>query len=137
MKKHKKFCTRTDRTFLENFIIKPNWLSMAKREHILHFWKLCGEDFVTGVFHRMIGTVFKTDSRHVACWPKIFLYKQSWEVLFLLEEDYCPIPSIEFRDVYVDFHEWTQACIFQENDFIYPLLSFCAFSHLIVIFLIK
>ena len=22
-----------------------------------------------------------------------FLYKKSWEVLFLLEEDYCPIPS--------------------------------------------
>ena len=40
MKKHNKFCTRTNRNILENFIIKPNCLSMAKREHILHFWKL-------------------------------------------------------------------------------------------------
>ena len=39
----------------------PNWLSMAKREHSLHFWKLCGEDFVTRVSHRMIWTVLKTD----------------------------------------------------------------------------
>ena len=27
----------------------------------------------------------------------------------------------EFRDVYVHFHEGTQACICQENDFIYQL----------------
>ena len=40
MKKHNKFCTRTYRNFLENFIIKPHWLSMAKSEHTLHFWKL-------------------------------------------------------------------------------------------------
>ena len=39
----------------------------------------------------------------------------SWEVLFLLEEDYCPKPSSEIRDGYRDFYEWTKACIFEEK----------------------
>ena len=46
-----------------------------------------------------------------------FSHKQSWELLFLREENYCPIPSYEIRDVYGHFHKWMKACIFQETIF--------------------
>ena len=45
---------------------------MAKREQGLHFFKTFRGDFVTGVSHRMILTVFKTDSRHVALMTENF-----------------------------------------------------------------
>ena len=44
----------------------PNLLLMTKRERGLHFLKTFLEDLVTGVSHRMIRTVLKTDSGHVA-----------------------------------------------------------------------
>ena len=120
MKKHKHFCTRNDRNFKKNVLLMKDakLVINGKTRTRFTFLKTFREDFVTGVSHRMIWTVLKTDSGHVALLAdNFFSYKQSWEILFLLEEDYYPIPSSEIRDVYGDFHEWTKACIFQETSF--------------------
>ena len=50
-----------------------------------------------------------------------FFKMLSWEVIFLLEEDYCPKPSKEIRDGYGDSYEWTKTCIFEEKDFVYQI----------------
>ena len=69
LKKYKTFCTRTDRNFffLILLLMKDAKLVLnGKTRTRFTFMKTFCEDFVTGVSHRMIWTVLKTDSGHVA-----------------------------------------------------------------------
>ena len=106
--------------FLKNCTIKEGcqigyqWQNANKVYILENFtWRLCYQSLSQNdlnCFKNRLGTCGFADRQFV-------LYKQSWEVLFLLKEDYCPIPSWEIRDVYGHFHEWTKSCIFQKTIF--------------------
>ena len=56
MKKHKNFCTRTDRNFLKILLLKKDvkLVINGKTRTRFTFMKTFREDFVAGVSHRMI-----------------------------------------------------------------------------------
>ena len=76
MKKHKKICTRTDRNFQKMLLLKKDakLVINGKTRTKFTFLKTLREDFVTGVPHRMICTVLKTNSAHVALLTDNFFF---------------------------------------------------------------
>ena len=82
LKKYKRFCTRTDRNFFQKmFIIKKDakLVLNGKTRTSFTFMKTSREDFITGVSHRMIWTVLKTESRHVALLTEKFFFMSNPE----------------------------------------------------------
>ena len=75
------------------------------------FLKTFLEDFITGVSHRMIWTVLKTDSGHVALLTDNFFYKQSWEVLSSLKKTIVLYLVKKFETFMVIFTSgWRRVC---------------------------
>ena len=68
MKKHKNFCIRTVRKFFKIWLLKKDAqlvINDTTRARFKFLKPFLG-DFVTGVSHRIIWTVWKTDSGHAA-----------------------------------------------------------------------